>query len=1145
LNTNFSASEQPVSNRAFLVLTLVFLAIACAIAKADPVLREDFDAANEACYDFGSRDIYTAESFLHGGPCWFSDLLDRDGFSFFARSAIFRDDALAHNTSPTIATSDTAANSGAPIDDPGVHYTPFDLSLVSGNYVSPSFDTNKTVSTATAADDINGTGWKGTGGNQDWTTSGNWDSTRPADGERALFFGNAWKTAGSTGFTRAFNNQTGYAGFSITFQDNGGGNPTFTLDGNAITLFSFGTPAQNPFITNNSFVDQHINMNVTFNSSTGSAFISDNQGNLFFGTTSADGQITVSTGTTLTLNGGSTGQTTNILGNVTDSGAISITATNVNFSNGISGSGSLSDSSSGPVTLNGATTYTGATSVSAGTLKINNDNSTNFGKIGNSSLITVSGGTLQLTGSASVTDRIGDTVGVTVNTPGTFDLNAKSETIDALNGSGTVTNSTASSISTLTTGGNNGGGTFSGVLQNGSGTLALQKNGSGTLTLSGTSNTFTGGTTINGGTLAVSALGSIGGTTNTITLNNGAIFENTGSVTLGSGNKLLLTTAGSSTVTLLTDANLTTNSTTAIQNGASDLVINKSGVGILNLAAATSGAYLGNWQINAGSLSFSADSNLGNSGNKITLNGGTLNWSSSTNDYTSTRIITLNNVVGNTISTSNSSRTITLGTLNQLTSSGGVTFSGSGSLAITAGQNFSGGLTLGGGTLDINNAAALGTGTFTITTGTIDNTSGANITTSTNNNAQTWNGDFTFTGGTNHDLNLGTGAVSLGTVAGTTRTVTVSASNLTVGGVISNGTNGTTPTINLTKAGNGTLTLNSANTYTGATTINAGILSTNNLANGGVASGIGQSSATTSSNLTLNGGTLQYTGGATSTDRRFQIGANGATLDASGTGALVFTATTTNAFSYGSPSTSTRSLTLTGTNTGGNTLSGVLTDNVSAQTSLAKSGAGTWVLAGANTYTGATSVSGGTLLVNGSTASGSAVTVSGTGSTLGGTGTVNGTVGIGSAALLEGGTGSTGQTLTMKGAVSMGNGSVIELALGTTQTHSTLAIGTGGSIAFDSTQKFTFLETGAVTPGFYNNIITAVGADPGTEANWTFTSSLYAGTFSWDGANIDLTLTAVPEPSTWGAAALAAAVIGHRFSVIRRRKRAAAAAATA
>src|SRR5438552_14248873 len=82
-----------------------------------------------------------------------------------------------------------------------------------------------------------------------------------------------------------------------------------------------------------------------------------------------------------------------------------------------------------------------------------------------------------------------------------------------------------------------------------------------------------------------------------------------------------------------------------------------------------------------------------------------------------------------------------------ISSTNSVTLSLTGGIITLAGANtYSGGTTLASGTtLRINNATALGTGTFTINGGTIDNTTGASITLS-NNNAQAWNGDFTFRG---------------------------------------------------------------------------------------------------------------------------------------------------------------------------------------------------------------------------------------------------------------------------------------------------------------------------------------------------------------------------------------------------------------
>ena len=169
----------------------------------------------------------------------------------------------------------------------------------------------------------------------------------------------------------------------------------------------------------------------------------------------------------------------------------------------------------------------------------------------------------------------------------------------------------------------------------------------------------------------------------------------------------------------------------------------------------------------------------------------------------------------------------------------GLTKSGTATLTINNANSYSGGTVLNAGTLNINNAAAIGTGSLTIAGGaTIDNTSGSAVTLSTNN-AQIWNGNFTF-GGSNA-LNMGTGAITM------TTSLTVTANGgaaLTVGPISQSG-----GSWQLTKAGSGTLVLNGNNSYTGGTTVTAGRLL------------IEPTSATTSAlptgALSISGGTVQ------------------------------------------------------------------------------------------------------------------------------------------------------------------------------------------------------------------------------------------------------------------------------------------------
>jgi len=174
--------------------------------------------------------------------------------------------------------------------------------------------------------------------------------------------------------------------------------------------------------------------------------------------------------------------------------------------------------------------------------------------------------------------------------------------------------------------------------------------------------------------------------------------------------------------------------------------------------------------------------------------------------------------------------------------------------------------------------------------------------------------------------------------------------NITLRGVLSDN-NGAFPA-SIRKTSTGTLFLQGHNSYTGGTEIQAGAIAINKT------DALGTGNITIGSNTTT--GTLVFqTGSAGTYNQTIDLAGTtgGATLTASQTGGVNLAADFT-ATGAGS-----KTLTLTGSQVG--EISGAIVNNsASNTTSVAKTqGGGTWTLSGQNTYTGNTTVSAGTLIL--------------------------------------------------------------------------------------------------------------------------------------------------------------------------------------
>lgn len=358
------------------------------------------------------------------------------------------------------------------------------------------------------------------------------------------------------------------------------------------------------------------------------------------------------------------------------------------------------------------------------------------------------------------------------------------------------------------------------------GTSDIVKLGSGGLFITSANHDFTGNIYINQGNFYCNSGNdnSLGNAANDIFINGGTLNLQTNPLTLGSGRTITLGASGGSI------------------GGAVDLTIQgqitgpgaltKVNAGAVNLEAACD--YAGTTTIGNATLRLQANGTIPSASN-LTISGignfnirNTVNWThTGTITGTGTSAINLNtgtnatlagNISGLGILNASSAGTNTTVSGN-ISGATAVALQGNGAILTLSGDNsaMTGTVTLTGNTagtqLNIKSATALGTGTFSIgggNDGKIDNTSGDPLTLA-GNNPQTWNSDFTFVG--TDDLDLGTGAVTLGG----NRAISVSANILTVGGDI-------TGAFGIIKAEGGTLALTGTSSYTGSTSVQNGTL---------------------------------------------------------------------------------------------------------------------------------------------------------------------------------------------------------------------------------------------------------------------------------------------------------------------------------
>ena len=648
----------------------------------------------------------------------------------------------------------------------------------------------------------------------------------------------------------------------------------------------------------------------------------------------ASTNLTLAAGTTFNLHGfnqtiaslSGTGTVTNddAVGTSNAAATLTIAAGGGSFAGDITESAddvlSLTKSGTGTQVLASTNSYTGVTTVSGGTLAA-----------GAANILTNSAG-LNLTTSGA-----------------TFNLAGFDQSIVAVTGvAGAIVTNNAGNVgdvATFTITGN--GGNYAGnITQTVTDTLSFTKAGTGTQILSGSGNTYSGATTVNGGTLQAGANNVLGATSGLILNGAGATFNLAGFDQLlgkldGAAGTVVTNNAGNiaDVATLTITGGGGSFSGDITENGSDTLSLTKSGSGTQTLAVAT-GSYDGATTVSGGTLLINTAASLGNASGQTTASTGTLDLgglalaSSETINLTGSGAGGAGALIGsNAVAAGNAivlTGTGAIGTTATLTinavigGSGNLSKVGAGTLVLSGNNSYAGGTTIAQGTL------AAGAGNV------LDNSSGVSVASGARLNLAGFNQALTKLDGV-----AGSVVTNDAGGGGSAATLTISGGG---GSYAGNITQNALDDLSLTKSGSGAQSLSVVSgTYAGATSISGGTLSISTAASLG----------TTAGQTTANGGTLDLNGLALASSESVNLSGSGN----GGVGALTATGTSSLANSV--------SVTLIDNATLGG--AGTLTINTAigesgGARSLTKSGAGTLVLSnGANTYSGATNVAQGTL----------------------------------------------------------------------------------------------------------------------------------------------------------------------------------------